>query len=1823
MARKDRGKPAARAIEEGGQKMGGSFRMQGAADRQAGGSALRTRQVTLESKGAFRPGVARGDQPVETVEIADNDLIEVEFEGGERLWLNGEEFRGRFGGASTRDKAAGAAVMAVPDSLQLLPGGMEARGPINWVIKGLKVFGVDLAGMTAKKVAEAVEGRTSAKRRAPGVYGCVLDTGRFALTDTVGSAGWSAEKPFLVFIHGTLSSTWGSFGDLWSVARAGELDAMRQAYGDRVLAFEHEYLTKSPIDNARDLVKKLNSILPTNAVVHLVTHSRGGLVGEMLCRGVSGDGGAPPFLPEELALADIDDRHKETLSSLKALDTELRQKQFRVERVVRVACPALGTTLASGRLDRWLSVMGTVGSAALPGTPLADAFSDIGDFIAAVVQERTDPRTMPGLEAMMPESAFIKLVNWPRAVVSGDLTVIAGDIDPDKWWARLMVWLTDRFYEGDHDLVVNTPSMYGGAKRSGNALAGFHKGPDVNHFSYFQNTDSAVQLVRALTREAGDTAGFELLVKPVVNIARAVVPRSVDPMPVVFVLPGIMGSELAVGDDHVWVDIPDLIGGGFTQLKISARDVRPTNVMARYYGALIDRLAETHKVMPFPYDWRLPIEQEAQRLAGLVRSEFEQAKRYNQPVRILAHSMGGLVARTMIACHDALWKEICGHAGARLVMLGTPNGGSHSITELLVGQSSTLRKLAFLDSRHSQQQMLDVVVCFPGILAMLPEDSREDYFASSIWNTYHRQAGSGWVLPGDAELKKARAFRDLLDSAPVDPGRTVYVAGCADVTLAGMYLDEKAGDPDGRIRFLATTRGDGRVTWDSGIPKGVPTWYMDAEHGDLPAHEEAFDAIEELLIKGTTTLLPKSPPVSRAVAAAFPRPNPAEELYPDEEGLIAEALGARPRKHRRAPARRLPVRVRVAHGNLAYASYPVATGHYAGDTIISAEAALDRGLDGALSRRHHLGIYPGAADTHAVFINPRLFRSPDATPRGAIVVGLGIVGSLTAASLTRSFTRALLEYVTEWRERGPGGESAREPQQTGDFKVTSLLVGTGAGGISVSDSIFALLQGVARANQALSNARQDARIGEVEFIELWEDQAIQAVKALERLQSEPRFSKGFIFETTLGSLTGGLRRVDFSEPGGWWDRLQVLGGGKKGEPSDGTLRFSALTRRARGEVRLLATQRELVDSFIEQSIRTTRDNRTGARTMFELLLPNEIKDQAPDQDNLVLVVDEEAARYPWELMEDPSNNSGEPFVIEHGMLRQLESAEFRESVRDVTDKTALVIGDPVSKYVELKGAQAEAQAVWQLLQRSDFIAEQRIRPTAEQVMNALFARPYRVLHLAGHGVYDYLSDDQLNCAGCQQPLPPDLAARRLKERKPVTGMIIGDKAVLSPNEVHQMRHVPELVFINCCHLGRIEDTGGRPGLLNERRDYNRIAANVATEFIRMGVRAVVAAGWAVDDAAATVFSTTFYEAMLDGRRFGEAVKRARGAAYRQHPEINTWGAYQCYGDPDYRLVREDEGSMGDDGKPAYVSSVQALTDIDNLAAELSSAADGDIDAKLKKLDRIAEVLAEKKWLEEKGIHAALGRAYGKAGKFDKAIEYYKQALCAENGAMTLKDVEQLANLEVRRAVQWWKKRENLQEVPDAINGAIRRLKDLEPTAERHALLGSAYKRKALVDFDGRGESLQQMRDAYREAYRLAENKGRFDPYPLLNWLTGALTVEWQPEKKTSSGKELENLQEIFEKARPKVRELSAVKKDFWYAVYPVDLDLLDALLEGDVPDVRMEALAERYREVQKLGSPKDFASIIDQLDFLLAMAEKNPTITASLTRLKNKLTGTP
>ncbi len=740
---------------------------------------------------------------------------------------------------------------------------------------------------------------------------------------------------------------------------------------------------------------------------------------------------------------------------------------------------------------------------------------------------------------------------------------------------------------------------------------------------------------------------------------------------------------------------------------------------------------------------------------------------------------------------------------------------------------------------------------------------------------------------------------------------------------------------------------------------------------------------------------------------------PAEDdRFPDEDDLAAAVIGAGSRKRRTRVRPERPIAVSVVHGNLAFARHVIAVGHYAGDAIISAEKHLDLALEGALTRRHQMGLYPGPIETSAIFTNPRCSDARFLGLKGALVIGLGTVGSLSAAQLTRSFARALLEYALE-RSKQPHAPAAADACQLG---VSALLIGTGAGGMSVPDSVYALIRGAVRANQTLAATKQAERISTLEFVELWEDRTVQALEALHMLSEQAGIREAIDLAPTVDGRDGGLRRLSYDEPSGWWQRLQILGGRRDGELADGGLRFAALTGRARTEVRLLSTQQQLVDQYIEGAIASTRDNRAVARTMFDLLLPNELKESAPDQDNVVLLLDEDSARYPWELLEDGSREGRKPWVIEHGLLRQLESQEFRSTIQAVAENTALVIGDPVSSFVELKGAQAEAEAVWQALQGT-FLAAKHIRPTTQEVVSALFARPYKLLHLAGHGVYRYVPQGARNCDACGQALSDTLL--RQQTVTPVTGMVIGDGVFLTPAEVQQMRRVPDLVFINCCYLGLVE--APRPGTppIGQQRAFPRLAANIATEFIRMGVRAVVAAGWAVDDAAAATFSTIFYDEMLKGHAFGEAVKLARSATFERHPGSNTWGAYQCYGDPEYRLVLSAARNGGTTDSIRIVSPAHAVQDLSNIAARLKTRATASAAGELERIEQIAKLVEQKGWLHNGLVTSALARAYGEAGKLDIAIPLFRQALSAEDAAASMRDVEQLANFEVRHAMSRW------------------------------------------------------------------------------------------------------------------------------------------------------------------------------------------------------------
>lgn len=1755
------------------------------------------------------PGARDASAATRISAVAADEAVRVDFGDGHALWLRADDLLAMRGVAGAQRGAGGAPVFELDTAA---PGGADQRGLLALGIKALEIFGIDLKQATAKGLAAKVDER-QLQGRAPGLYRCRLDQAG-ALSKPDGAL--PGRQPLLVFLHGTMSNFSGSFGDLVADGDAGHAaepvrEALRKAYADEVYAFEHRTLTESPIANALALAK----LLPEDAQLHLVSHSRGGLVGELMALagrtrdndplatdliprlfGADAAQSRPPGLPplgkdDAKALAAAYAADGARLRELIAL---LDTKHIQVQRFVRVACPARGTTLASGRLDRWLGVA----QALVP-----DSFAgDLLDFLFAVLKERTDVRAMPGIEAMLPGSALARLINLSGIVTSSDLSVIAGDLEAGggnrlaSWWSQLKLFVTDWFYGDDHDLVVNTGSMSGGFTRpQGGARALEARGPDVNHFRYFRNRDSLQWLVAGLTRPDGQDAGFAPigLARQEAPRWRSAVQRSRDsgaPRPIVIFVPGAMGSSLAVGDAEVWLNYWALLRGGMGRIEMGA-DVRAVEPLDDFYGPFIEHLAREHRVELFPYDWRLSVRDNAGALAKLVARLLAEAERQGVALHLAAHSMGGIVARTMIAADGALWARMGQlKAGSRLLMLGTPNHGSHEAVRWLTGFNPTQAKLALLDFTRGTDGLVDIVRRYPGLVELLPfgDDAVEGrYGRVDFWRDLKKSLAAGFPLPEQRVLDAARQTWAGLRGTAVDPGRMCYVAGCARATVIDHELVADDLAPGARLAWMASFEGDGTVSWASGRLPGVPVWYApDTAHDELCANgsdRRLFRGYVDLLRTGRTDQLPAQPPRPRGADARtrFELLQPPLAALPDEASLRGLGLAGGARRAQAKTEVRAPIEVSIRHADLLHARHAVMVGHYVGDLIVSAEAYLDHHLGGALRTRHALGRYPGPSGTHAVFLG----RPDRGLPHGAVVVGLGPVGDLTPLRLQAGARDAMLDHAQALVDASPGDSGRRSAA------LSCLLVGTGGAGLTLRESVESLLRAAIDANRRLERAGLGDRvlIDAIEFVELYEDVAIGAAHALrealvdETLARDLRWSDAHL--RSEPSERGRKRRY-YDQDRSWDQRIEIL-------EQDGRLSFSVAGRRARAEQQLATGQVALAEAYVQRAVGSTGEEADAAHTLYEMLLPVDFKVGAGDACGMVLMLDERTARFPWELLDDKWGTTGEPLAIAAGMVRQFKTDTYRPQPLQAAGRSMLVIGDPDLEgwplLQQLPGARTEASAVRDLFQAAWGPEAVRLLlgPTVVDTMAALHAEPWRVLHLAGHGEHEW-------------KIRPDAPAR--------SGMLIGKETFLGPGDLQQLRHVPELVFVNCCHLGR---TDGRDP------SFSKLAANLGAQLIEMGARAVVAAGWAVDDEAAVTFARSFYGELLGGATFRDAVHRARRCTWEKHRGCNTWGAYQCYGDPGWCLV----GQGGTAGAPParYVSPRELLADLDNLvaAARHRRAGDSPLAGRIQAcLDRVPPPVRET-WLARADIAAALGFAYDEDRQRPLALEWFGRAIGAAGGDSPLLLFERSLNTEVRQAADEGRpllaapasarRTAALAALRARIEAALARFEPLAtqaPTAERWSLLGSAHKRLAQLQPEPRqrAHALEATAGHYRRAWELCVDDAY---YPLSNWgvacallaRTGRGThppADWQAQMHALVAEQLAADADRLQR-----------EPDFWRGAAQGDLCLVRLLLDADRPQAvatHRDRARRAYLRALKLDpSSRSVGSLTEHLDFLLQM----------------------
>ena len=260
------------------------------------------------------------------------------------------------------------------------------------------------------------------------------------------------EEKYLLFIHGTISTTEGSFGAF----KNEEWHKIYSNYEGRILAFNHNTISDSPYCNAIDLLKAL----PEKVNLDIISSSRGGLVADIVARcdsRITQKG----FSSEEITLMKND--FGNMAAEMEKIVSLTQQKDILVHKIIRVACPASGTILLSKRLDHFLNFLLNAFQQAL-GSKANLIYEAVKTFLLDVIKARHKTEAFPGLWSMVPDSLFQKINNndfeLPSALVS-----ITGDAEIGRsFWNSLKVILTNLYYLQANDFVVNTKAMSRGLK---------------------------------------------------------------------------------------------------------------------------------------------------------------------------------------------------------------------------------------------------------------------------------------------------------------------------------------------------------------------------------------------------------------------------------------------------------------------------------------------------------------------------------------------------------------------------------------------------------------------------------------------------------------------------------------------------------------------------------------------------------------------------------------------------------------------------------------------------------------------------------------------------------------------------------------------------------------------------------------------------------------------------------------------------------------------------------------------------------------------------------------------------------------------------------------------------------------------------------------------------------------------------------------------------------------------------------------------------------------------------------------------------------------
>jgi len=300
-----------------------------------------------------------------------------------------------------------------------------------------------------------------------------------------------------------------------------------------------------------------------------------------------------------------------------------------------------------------------------------------------------------------------------------------------------------------------------------------------------------------------------------------------DRSPVVFV-PGIMGSELWLGDTQIWPNLkllfkqpelfkypgePGIEPRGILQEVV----IVPNLIKMEQYSRLGDYLVQDlgyergKDFFEFAYDWRQDIRQSARQLGKFVENlEFPS-------IILIGHSLGTLVSRYYVERLGGKDKV------ERLILMGGPHYGTPAgVTSLMFGpevlpfglMGETLRKV--IATYPTAYQILPVFACGKdqeGRPYNFMQDKR--WLAEEQWPL--------WYL--------SREFKKELGMQTSVPTTCIFGYGHKTINEVKLYRNEDRSFSNSA--YLSSISGDDSVPQNSAVLEGTDIHPVHQHHGAL------------------------------------------------------------------------------------------------------------------------------------------------------------------------------------------------------------------------------------------------------------------------------------------------------------------------------------------------------------------------------------------------------------------------------------------------------------------------------------------------------------------------------------------------------------------------------------------------------------------------------------------------------------------------------------------------------------------------------------------------------------------------------------------------------------------------------------------------------------------------------------------------------------------------------------------------------------------------------------------------------------------------------